>query len=282
MPRFTAPKTMRSKKRQKTPPRNITRKATQIRRKRAKTPPRSKNIRQSKRTSPNIVSKAFGYVFDPFLPNERRVYPKKKTKKSVSFSKSNSKNSRKSSPRPYPDAKVKTEYFHRNTRRNTTYSRTNIPKENIRKSKTKSKSKSKSKTRREYRNKHQQGKFNPNPRSRQQPKQPSPKKQTPKQPSPKKQTPKQPSPKKQTHIPSRNLSPLFKKNGVVIKNIEDGNDALSILKLPLNVIPTKKQLRKAYLKRSKQLHPDKHTNSEQATEKFKQLKNAYEFVNTRI
>ena len=265
MPKFTAPKTMRSKTRQKTPPRNRTRKATPIRKIRAKTPPRAKNMRQSKRSSPNIVSKAFGYVFDPFLPNKMRVYPKKKTKKSPS--------------RPYPQANVKTEYFYRNTGRNTTYSRTNIPKENIRKSK--SKSKSKSKTRREYRNK-QQGKFNPTPSSRHTRKQPSPKKQTPKQPSPKKQTPKQPSPKKQTHIPSRNLSPLFKKNGVAIKSVKELNDALSILKLPLNKIPTTKELRKAYLKRSKQLHPDKHKNSKLATEKFKQLKNAYEFVNTRI
>ena len=279
MPKFTAPKTMRSKTRQKTPPRNRTRKASPIRKTRAKTPPRAKNMRQSKRSSPNIVSKAFGYVFDPFLPNEMRVYPKKKTKKSISLSKSNSKNSKKSPSRPYPQANVKTEYFYRNTGRNTTYSRTNIPKENIRKSK--SKSKSKSKTRREYRNK-QQGKFNPTPSSRHTRKQPSPKKQTPKQPSPKKQTPKQPSPKKQTHIPSRNLSPLFKKNGVVINSIKEPNDALSILKLPLNKIPTKKELRKAYLKRSKQLHPDKHKNSKLATEKFKQLKNAYEFVNTKI
>ena len=278
MPKFTAPKTMRSKTRQKTPPRNRTRKATPIRKIRSKTPPRAKNMRQSKRSSPNIVSKAFGYVFDPFLPNKMRVYPRKKNKKSISFSKSNSKNSKKSPSRPYPQANVKTEYFYRNTGRKTTYSRTNIPKENIRKSKTKSKSK----TRREYRNKHQQGKFNPNPRSRHTRKQPSPKKQTPKQPSPKKQTPKQPSPKKQTHIPSRNLSPLFKKNGVVINSIKEPNDALSILKLPLNKIPTKKELRKAYLKRSKQLHPDKHKNSKLATEKFKQLKNAYEFVNTRI
>jgi len=278
MSKFTASKTMRSKTRQKTPPRNRTRKASPIRKTRAKTPPRAKNMRQSKRSSPNIVSKAFGYVFDPFLPNELRVYPKKKTKRSISLSKSNSNNSRKSPSRPYPQANVKTEYFYRNTGRNTTYSRTNIPKENIRKSKTKSKSK----TRREYRNKHQQGKFNPNPRSRHTRKQPSPKKQTPKQPSPKKQTPKQTSPKKQTHIPSRNLSPLFKKNGVVINSIEEPNDALSILKLPLNKIPTEKELRKAYLKRSKQLHPDKHKNSKLATEKFKQLKNAYEFLKLRF
>ena len=262
------PRTMRSKTRQKTPPRNRTRKVIPIRKTRAKTPPRAKNMRQSKRSSPNIVSKAFGYVFDPFLPNEMRVYPKKKTKKSISLSKSNSKNSRKSPSRPYPQANVKTEYFYRNTGRNTTYSRTNIPKENIRKSKTKSKSK----TRREYRNKHQQGKFNPNPRSR----------HTRKQPSPKKQTPKQPSPKKQTHIPSRNLSPLFKKNGVAINTIKEPNDALSILKLPLNKTPTRKELKKAYHKRSIQLHPDKNNNSKLATEKFKQLKNAYEFVNTGI
>ena len=274
MPKFTAPKTMRSKTRQKTPPRNRTRKASPIRKTRAKTPPRAKKMRQSKRSSPNIVSKAFGYVFDPFLPNEMRVYPRKKTKKSISFSKSNSKNSRKSPLLPYPEAKVKTEYFYRNTGRNTTYSRTNIPKENIRKSK------SKSKTRREYRNKHPQGKFNPNPRSRHTRKQPSPKKQTPKQPSPKKQTPKQP--KKQTHIPSRNLSPLFKKNGVVISSIKYPNDALSILKLPINKTPTRNELKKAYHTRSLRLHPDKHKNSKLATEKFKQLTNAYEFVNTRI
>jgi hypothetical protein len=207
-----------------------------------------------------------------------RVYPKKKTKKSISFSKSksNSKNSRKSPSRPYPQANVKTEYFYRNTGRNTTYSRTNIPKENIRKSKTKSKSKSK--TRREYRNKHQQGKFNPNPRSRHTRKQPSPKKQTPKQP--KKQTPKQP--KKQTHIPSRNLSPLLKKNGVVINSINEPNDALSILKLPTDKTPTRNELIKAYRKRALLLHPDKHKNSKLATDKFKQLTNAYEFLKLRF
>lgn len=63
------------------------------------------------------------------------------------------------------------------------------------------------------------------------------------------------------------------------ENVDNINDYLTILELPLDEIPTKLSLRKAYFQISSKVHPDKHPNeSIKYTEIFSKVNNAYHIL----
>ena len=60
------------------------------------------------------------------------------------------------------------------------------------------------------------------------------------------------------------------------EEVIDANKLLTLLELPLDEIPTKNELKKAFLKRSTKLHPDKHPNEiERYSKLFQEVNSAY-------
>ena len=61
------------------------------------------------------------------------------------------------------------------------------------------------------------------------------------------------------------------------KEIENVNELIELLELPQGEIPTKSDLKKAFLKKSTKLHPDKHPNEvDKYTKLFQEIKQSYQ------
>ena len=240
------------------------------RKNRPQTPPRRTLQKTYKRKSitrsPNVFSKVFDYISKPFYIKET---PKKES-------------------RPYSGMNVgeRKTYLGRKKASSTAYSGMS---RKYAKTSTKNKTRKKTPSPRKPRP-YSYKKKTPTPS----PKKPRPysyKKKTP-TPSPKKPKtptppPKAPSAPKAPQAPpapkakstKKSLSPLHKKGNVVLtRNNMTLSDALNILKLSPTKQHLKKDIVKAYRLRAKRLHPDKHGGSEAATEKFKQLGDAYEIA----
>lgn len=56
--------------------------------------------------------------------------------------------------------------------------------------------------------------------------------------------------------------------------------AYNILNLDYRIPLTDEQIRKKYIKLAKQFHPDKNGNSDESTDRFKEINNAYSFIKT--